>query len=134
MQAALSWSVALCSICPGSRRAEVVNPGLQLTQLCVPHMENQGYGRIVFCSSIAAGKFVCFLHLPVFEIMAMLAATGGVLGPHYSSSKAAIHGIMHWVARQYSKKGIVGITISTVPTSHVQPICRDRHAMPSPRP
>jgi len=58
-----------------------------LTQLCVPHMENQGYGRIVFCSSIAA-------------------ATGGVLGPHYSSSKAAIHGIMHWVARQYSKKGI----------------------------
>jgi len=58
-----------------------------LTQLCVPHMEKQGYGRIVFCSSIAT-------------------ATGGVLGPHYSSSKAAIHGIMHWVARQYSKKGI----------------------------
>jgi len=58
-----------------------------LTQLCVPHMEKQGYGRIVFCSSIAT-------------------ATGGVLGPHYSSSKAAIHGIMHWVAKQYSKKGI----------------------------
>lgn len=45
-----------------------VNPGPQLTQLCVPHMEKQGYGRIVFCSSIAAGKLVCFLHLPVFEI------------------------------------------------------------------
>jgi 3-oxoacyl-[acyl-carrier protein] reductase len=59
-----------------------------LTQLCVPHMEEQGYGRIVFCSSIAT-------------------ATGGVLGPHYSSSKAAIHGIMHWIARQYSKKGIM---------------------------
>ncbi|KAI0300650.1 NAD-binding protein [Multifurca ochricompacta] len=58
-----------------------------LTQLCVPHMEKQGYGRIVFCSSIAT-------------------ATGGVLGPHYASSKAAIHGIMHWVAKQYSKKGI----------------------------
>ncbi|KAH9975000.1 putative short-chain dehydrogenase/reductase, partial [Lactifluus volemus] len=58
-----------------------------LTQLCVPHMEQQGYGRIVFCSSIAT-------------------ATGGVLGPHYSSSKAALHGIMHWIARQYSKKGI----------------------------
>ncbi|KAH9984545.1 hypothetical protein BJV77DRAFT_1037103 [Russula vinacea] len=39
----------------------------------------QGYGRIVFCSSIAA---------------------------------AAIHGLMHWIARQYSKKGIVGIVIS----------------------
>ncbi|KAI0280468.1 putative short-chain dehydrogenase/reductase [Russula aff. rugulosa BPL654] len=58
-----------------------------LTQLCIPHMEKQGYGRIVFCSSIAS-------------------ATGGVLGPHYSSSKAALHGLMHWVARQYSKKGI----------------------------
>ncbi|KAH9051583.1 NAD-binding protein [Lactarius deliciosus] len=58
-----------------------------LTQLCVPHMEEQGYGRIVFCSSIAT-------------------ATGGVIGPHYASSKAAIHGIMHWIARQYSKKGI----------------------------
>ncbi|KAH8987187.1 NAD-binding protein [Lactarius akahatsu] len=58
-----------------------------LTQLCIPHMEEQGYGRIVFCSSIAT-------------------ATGGVVGPHYASSKAAIHGIMHWIARQYSKKGI----------------------------
>ncbi|KAF8260049.1 NAD-binding protein [Lactarius quietus] len=58
-----------------------------LTQLCVPHMEEQGYGRIVFCSSIAT-------------------ATGGVVGPHYASSKSAIHGIMHWIARQYSKKGI----------------------------
>lgn len=58
-----------------------------LAQLCVPHMEEQGYGRIVFCSSIAV-------------------ATGGVIGPHYASSKAALHGIMHWIARQYSKKGI----------------------------
>ncbi|KAI0248521.1 hypothetical protein BJV78DRAFT_1131256, partial [Lactifluus subvellereus] len=58
-----------------------------LTQLCVPHMEQQRYGRIVFCSSVAT-------------------ATGGILGPHYSSSKAALHGIMHWVAKQYSKKGV----------------------------
>ncbi|KAI0262081.1 NAD-binding protein [Gloeopeniophorella convolvens] len=58
-----------------------------LTQLCVPHMEQQGYGRVVFCSSIAA-------------------ATGGVVGPHYASSKSALHGIMHWISRQYSKKGV----------------------------
>jgi 3-oxoacyl-[acyl-carrier protein] reductase len=67
-------------------RANTGGPFL-LTQLCIPHMEKQGYGRVVFCSSIAA-------------------ATGGVLGPHYSSSKSALHGLMHWIARQYSKKGI----------------------------
>ncbi|KAI0052211.1 putative short-chain dehydrogenase/reductase [Auriscalpium vulgare] len=58
-----------------------------LTQLCVPHMEEQGYGRLVFCSSIAA-------------------ATGGVVGPHYASSKSAMHGVMHWIAKQYSRSGI----------------------------
>ncbi|KAI0065207.1 NAD-binding protein [Artomyces pyxidatus] len=58
-----------------------------LTQLCIPHMEKQAYGRIVFCSSIAA-------------------ATGGVVGPHYASSKSAMHGVMHWVAKQYGKAGI----------------------------
>lgn len=48
-----------------------------------------------------------FRYLQTRDDYLMRAATGGVLGPHYSSSKAAIHGIMHWVARQYSKKGIV---------------------------
>jgi 3-oxoacyl-[acyl-carrier protein] reductase len=66
--------------------------------------------------------------------MTIHAATGGVLGPHYSSSKAAIHGIMHWVARQYSKKGIVSITIVAAPISHVRLVCHTRPAMPSPRP
>lgn len=36
-----------------------------LTQLCVPHMERVGWGRVVFCSSVAA-----FM--------------GGVVGPHYA--------------------------------------------------
>ncbi|EIM84938.1 NAD-P-binding protein, partial [Stereum hirsutum FP-91666 SS1] len=60
---------------------------LPLTQLCIPHMEEQKFGRIVFCSSIAA-------------------ATGGVVSPAYASSKSALHGIMHWVAKQYIKCGI----------------------------
>lgn len=38
-----------------------------LTQLCVPHMESQGWGRIVFDSSVAG-------------------FTGGSIGPHYVSS------------------------------------------------
>ncbi|KAL5508399.1 hypothetical protein ACEPAH_6018 [Sanghuangporus vaninii] len=58
-----------------------------LTQLCVPHMVTQKFGRIVFCSSIAAG-------------------TGGVIGPHYASSKSAMHGLLHWIANRYAKEGI----------------------------
>ncbi|TFK66067.1 NAD-binding protein [Pluteus cervinus] len=58
-----------------------------LTQLCVPHMLSQKYGRIIFCSSVAAG-------------------TGGVIGPHYASSKSAMHGMVHWIANRYAQDGI----------------------------
>ncbi|KAI5118777.1 hypothetical protein M0805_005658 [Coniferiporia weirii] len=58
-----------------------------LTQLCIPHMAAQKYGRVVFNSSIAAG-------------------TGGVIGPHYASSKSAIHGLLHWIATSYTKDGL----------------------------
>jgi 3-oxoacyl-[acyl-carrier protein] reductase len=36
-----------------------------LTQLCIPAMEEKGWGRVIFCSSVAG-------------------FTGGVVGPHYS--------------------------------------------------
>lgn len=36
-----------------------------LTQLCIPHMEERGWGRVIFCSSVAG-------------------FTGGVVGPHYA--------------------------------------------------
>jgi 3-oxoacyl-[acyl-carrier protein] reductase len=36
-----------------------------LTQLCMPAMESAGFGRIIFCSSVAG-------------------FTGGVVGPHYA--------------------------------------------------
>ncbi|KAF5378922.1 hypothetical protein D9757_008727 [Collybiopsis confluens] len=45
--------------------------------LCLPHMVEQQYGR-----------------------------TGGVIGPHYASSKSALHGLMHWVASRHAKDGI----------------------------
>ncbi|KZV91695.1 NAD(P)-binding protein [Exidia glandulosa HHB12029] len=59
----------------------------ELTRLCIPHMEEQKWGRIIFCSSVAA-------------------LIGGVIGPHYSSSKSALHGLMHWISQRYSASGI----------------------------
>ena len=61
--------------------------GILLTQLCLPHMEEQGWGRIIFDSSVAA-------------------FTGGYVGPHYASAKAAQHGFIHWLAGNVAKKGI----------------------------
>ncbi|KIW25263.1 uncharacterized protein PV07_08454 [Cladophialophora immunda] len=58
-----------------------------LTQLCIPQMVEAGWGRIVFCSSVAG-------------------FTGGVVGPHYASSKSALHGLVHWLAGAYAKTGV----------------------------
>ncbi|KAH7377720.1 putative short-chain dehydrogenase/reductase [Pyrenochaeta sp. MPI-SDFR-AT-0127] len=58
-----------------------------LTQLCLPAMEKAGWGRVVFVSSVAG-------------------ITGGIIGPHYASSKSALHGLIHWLANAYAKKGI----------------------------
>jgi 3-oxoacyl-[acyl-carrier protein] reductase len=58
-----------------------------LTQLCLPAMVSAGFGRVVFCSSVAG--FI-----------------GGVVGPHYASSKSALHGLVHWLAGHYAKTGV----------------------------
>jgi len=58
-----------------------------LTQLCLPYMLDQKWGRIIFCSSVAAG-------------------TGGIIGPHYASSKSAMHGLMHWISMRHAKDGV----------------------------
>lgn len=66
-----------------------INAGspILLAQLCLPHMEKQGWGRIIFNSSVAA-------------------LSGGVVGPHYASSKSALHGFVHWLGANVAKKGI----------------------------
>lgn len=58
-----------------------------LAQLCLPEMETQGWGRIIFCSSVAA-------------------LTGGSVGPHYASSKSALHGFVHWLGGNVAKNGV----------------------------
>ncbi|MCJ1304845.1 hypothetical protein MMC08_007658 [Hypocenomyce scalaris] len=59
----------------------------QLTQLVVPTMAQKGFGRIIYNSSVAA-------------------LTGGVVGPHYASSKSALHGMLHFLAMRYAKDGV----------------------------
>jgi len=59
----------------------------QLTQLVVPSMVEKGFGRVIYCSSVAA-------------------LTGGVVGPHYASSKSALHGMIHFLAMKYAKNGV----------------------------
>ncbi|VDC04516.1 unnamed protein product [Peniophora sp. CBMAI 1063] len=72
-----------------------VNTGASflLAQLTVPAMARAGFGRVVFCTSVAA-------------------ATGGVVGPHYAGSKSALHGIMHWIAKNYARDGITCNAVS----------------------
>lgn len=57
----------------------------RLTQLVVPAMLAAGWGRVIYCSSIAA-------------------FTGGVVGPHYASSKAALAGLVHWGSGAYAAR------------------------------
>lgn len=101
----------------------------QLTQLCIPHMEQQKYGRIVFCSRQVSFRLLlhtgivnpplitiqrCSRFVPFRSITPQCAltlfpllGTGGVIGPHYASSKSALHGLLHWIAGRYAKDGIV---------------------------
>lgn len=58
-----------------------------LTQSVLPHMRAGGWGRIINISSVAA-------HV------------GGVVGPHYASSKAGLLGLTHFYAALLAKEGI----------------------------
>ena len=58
-----------------------------LTQAVVPSMRERRWGRIINMSSVAA-------------------QTGGVIGPHYASSKAALIGLTHGYALRLVKDGI----------------------------
>lgn len=70
-----------------------VNTGsaILLTQLCLPVMEERAWGRVVFCSSLAA-------------------FTGGSVGPHHAGAKSALHGVVHWVAGNVARN--VGLLLT----------------------
>src|SRR6185312_13898818 len=58
-----------------------------VTQAVLPAMRSRRWGRIVNLSSVAA-------------------QTGGVIGPHYASSKAGMLGLTHFYAARLAKEGI----------------------------
>jgi 3-oxoacyl-[acyl-carrier protein] reductase len=58
-----------------------------MTQAAVPGMRQRQWGRIINLSSVAA-------------------QVGGVVGPHYASSKAAMLGLTHYYASRLAKEGI----------------------------
>ena len=63
-----------------------------LAQRTLPGMRERGYGRILLMSSVAA-------------------FTGGIVGPHYASSKAGLHGLTHFLA---SRSADAGVTVNAI--------------------
>ncbi len=64
-----------------------------VTQAVLPAMRTAGWGRIINISSVAA-------------------QVGGLVGPHYASSKAGMIGLTHSYARRLAKEGITANAIA----------------------
>jgi 3-oxoacyl-[acyl-carrier protein] reductase len=58
-----------------------------LARRVLPGMRERGFGRILFTSSVAA-------------------LTGGIVGPHYASSKAGLHGLTRFLASRVAGDGV----------------------------
>jgi 3-oxoacyl-[acyl-carrier protein] reductase len=58
-----------------------------LAQRVLPGMRDRGFGRALFISSVAG-------------------FTGGLVGPHYGSSKAGLNGLIHSLASRFAPDGI----------------------------
>lgn len=80
---------------PGEIREDdwdyVLNQNLKscflMTEAVLPAMRERRWGRVINISSVAA-------------------QTGGVVGPHYAASKAGMHGLTHYYARNLATEGI----------------------------
>ncbi len=64
-----------------------LKPAFVLTKRMTPAMRHRGWGRVILLSSVAA-------------------FTGGIIGPHYAASKAALIGLVHALARPLAPYGV----------------------------
>jgi 3-oxoacyl-[acyl-carrier protein] reductase len=64
-----------------------------LARRVLPGMRERGFGRILFTSSVAG-------------------LTGGIVGPHYASSKAGLHGLTHFLAARVARDGVTVNTLA----------------------
>jgi 3-oxoacyl-[acyl-carrier protein] reductase len=90
----------------------------QLTRAALPGMVERGFGRVLFVSSVAA-------------------LNGGVVGPHYAASKAALHGLMHHLAPRVAGSGVTVTTLAPalITGTRILPVDPDDpEAMPMPVP
>jgi 3-oxoacyl-[acyl-carrier protein] reductase len=62
-------------------------PAFILARRLIPGMRERGWGRVIFISSVAA-------------------FTGGVVGPHYTASKAALVGLARSLAASLAPRGV----------------------------
>lgn len=85
----------------------------QLTRALLPGMVERGFGRILFVSSVAA-------------------LTGGVVGPHYAASKAALHGLMHHLAQRVAGSGVTVNTIAPALITGTRMLPDDSAESPAP--
>jgi 3-oxoacyl-[acyl-carrier protein] reductase len=69
-----------------------LRPAFLLAQRLTPAMRQRGWGRVILVSSVAA-------------------FTGGIVGPHYATSKAALLGLTHALAGPLAP---FGVTVNTV--------------------
>jgi 3-oxoacyl-[acyl-carrier protein] reductase len=70
-----------------------LRPAFVATQAVLPPMRAKGWGRLIYIGSVAA-------------------QVGGVVGPHYAASKAAMVGLMHGYATMLAKEGITANVIA----------------------
>jgi 3-oxoacyl-[acyl-carrier protein] reductase len=87
----------------------------QLVRAVLPGMVERGFGRILLVSSVAAFN-------------------GGVVGPHYAASKAALHGLMHHLAPRVAASGVTVNTIAPALIAGTRMLPRDAAAADPPLP
>ncbi|MEU5314085.1 SDR family NAD(P)-dependent oxidoreductase [Streptomyces sp. NPDC021562] len=82
----LSWADIDVDTWDSTMAVNVRAPFL-MAQAALPGMVERGWGRVLFVSSIAAFN-------------------GGIIGPHYAASKAALHGLTHSLAAGVAAAGV----------------------------